>query len=64
VNEPAGDAPGTIVEVTKQSLKVSTGNGLLELREIQTANSKRMPIGQFLAGHRIVSGETLGAAAS
>jgi methionyl-tRNA formyltransferase len=64
VNEPTDDVPGTIVGVAKQSLRVATGNGLLELLEIQTANSKRMPVGQFLSGHRIISGGTLGAAAS
>ena len=64
MNEPTGDAPGTIVGVAKQSLRVATGNGLLELLEIQTANSKRMPVGQFLSGHRIIPGGMLGAAAS
>jgi methionyl-tRNA formyltransferase len=43
-------------------LKVATGNGVLELLEIQTANSKRMSVGQFLAGHRINPGARLGAA--
>jgi methionyl-tRNA formyltransferase len=43
---------------------VATGNGLLELLEIQTANSKRMPVGQFLSGHQIIPGGMLGAAAS
>ncbi len=62
VQEPAQGQPGTILIGAKQSLKVATGNGLLELLEIQTANSKRMSVGQFLAGHRIDSGVRLGAA--
>lgn len=54
------DTPGTIVAVNKQSILVATGDGLLEIREIQTANSKRMAVGQFLAGHRVAVGQQLG----
>lgn len=56
----AQQEPGTIVDVTKQFIQVATGQGLLELTEIQTANSKRMPVGQFLAGHRVTVGARLG----
>lgn len=52
--------PGTIVTVKKQSILVATGDGLLEIREIQTANSKRMAVAQFLAGHRVTVGQQLG----
>jgi methionyl-tRNA formyltransferase len=61
IPEVTRDMPGTIVGATKQSLRVATGNGLLELLEIQPANSKRMAVGQFLAGHRIHPGSRLGA---
>ncbi len=61
VQEPATALPGTVIAVTKQSLRVATGNGVLDLLEIQTANSKRMSIGQFLAGHRVSPGGMLGA---
>ncbi|MBX3326028.1 MAG: methionyl-tRNA formyltransferase [Nitrospira sp.] len=54
------DTPGTIVAVNKQSILVATGDGLLEIREIQTANSKRMAVAQFLAGHRVTVGQQLG----
>ncbi len=54
------DTPGTIVAVTKQSIVVATGDGLLEIWEIQTANSKRMAVAQFLAGHRVTVGQQLG----
>lgn len=60
IHEPVQGRPGTILAGSKQSLKVATGNGVLELLEIQTANSKRMSVGQFLAGHRIGPGEMLG----
>ena len=57
--EPAQEQPGTLLAATKQSLKVATGRGVLELLEIQAANSKRMSAAQFLAGHRINPGEQL-----
>lgn len=58
---PLTDTPGTIVAVNKQAIVVATGDGLLSIHEIQTANSKRMSAGQFLAGHRITAGGQLGA---
>jgi methionyl-tRNA formyltransferase len=54
------DKPGMIVAVNKQAILVATGEGVLEIREIQTANSKRMSVGQFLAGHRVTAGMQLG----
>lgn len=54
------DKPGTIVAVDKQSILVATGEGMLDLREIQTANSKRMPVSQFLTGHKVSAGVQLG----
>jgi methionyl-tRNA formyltransferase len=54
------DKPGTIVAVDKQSILVATGEALLDLQEIQTANSKRMPVSQFLTGHKVTTGMQLG----
>lgn len=56
--------PGTIIGLTKQSIQIATGEGVLELVEIQTANSKRMSVAQFLAGHRVSVGEQFGPGAS
>ncbi len=53
------DKPGTVVAVNKQSILVATGDGLLDIREIQAANSKRMLVGQFLAGHEVTAGRQL-----
>jgi len=53
------EQPGTIIAVTKHSIQVATGEGVLELVEIQTANSKRMTAAQFLAGHRVSMGARL-----
>jgi len=62
--EPAEGRPGTLLAVTKQSLTVATGSGTLALLEIQAANSKRMSVAQFLAGHRLSPGEQLGSGIS
>lgn len=49
--------PGTIIEVTKQSIHVATGDGVLVLKEIQPSNSKRLTVAQYLAGHRVSAGQ-------
>lgn len=49
-------APGTIIDVTKQAIHVATGIGVLVLMEIQPANSKRLTVGQYLAGHPVAIG--------
>ena len=54
------EQPGTIIDVTKHSIQVAAGEGVLELVEIQTASSKRMTVVQFLAGHRVSVGARLG----
>lgn len=52
--------PGTIVEISKQMLRVQTGRGILRLLEIQPANKKRMSVGNYLAGHRLEVGMRFG----
>ncbi|MBX9660516.1 MAG: methionyl-tRNA formyltransferase [Nitrospiraceae bacterium] len=61
---PTTEKPGTIVTVNKQSILVATGEGLLDLQELQLANSKRMSVSQFLAGHRVTMGEQFGSSAA
>lgn len=58
------DKPGTIVAVSKQAIVVATGEGLLDILEIQVANSKRMSVGQFVAGHRVTAGGQLSSSAA
>lgn len=52
--------PGTILEVTKETIIVQTGEDALALREIQLAGKKRMNTSAFLLGYRISAGEKLG----
>lgn len=50
-------APGTIIGVTKQAIQVATGDGVLEMTEVQPANRKRLTVAQFLAGYQVVVGQ-------
>lgn len=62
LDQPAGAAPpGTIVEVKKEGLLVATGRGLLSIAGFQPANSRRMNVAQYLAGHPLTPGLVLGA---
>jgi len=58
--DPAGAAPpaapGTIVAADKDAILVATGAGLLRIMEFQPANSRRMSVAQYLAGHVIQPG--------
>lgn len=48
--------PGTITAVTKQAIRVQTGQGSLNLLEIQPENKKRMHVSDYVAGHRVTIG--------
>ena len=51
--------PGQICEVTKNSLKVQTGEGILVLEEVQLEGKKRMDAGSFLRGVTLEAGASL-----
>ena len=55
-----GSQPGTILAVGQKSFCVETGEGRLEVLEVQPANKKRMSVEQFLQGHALRVHETLG----
>ena len=52
--------PGTVVAVTNEAIHVATGEGVLALLELQPANSRRMAVAQYVAGHPIAVGLQLG----
>lgn len=54
--------PGTIIAVTTDAIHVSTGKGVLAVMELQPANSRRMAVSQYLAGHPVAVGLQLGSA--
>ena len=52
--------PGQIVKVTNDSLAVQTGQGMLEIQELQLEGKKRMDTSSFLRGYVLAEGESLG----
>lgn len=52
--------PGQIVKVTKDSLAVQTGQGMLEIQELQLEGKKRMDTSSFLRGYALAEGESFG----
>ena len=52
--------PGQIVKVTKDSLAVQTGQGMLEIQELQLEGKNRMDTSSFLRGYALAEGESLG----
>jgi methionyl-tRNA formyltransferase len=53
------EAPGTILR-TDDELFATTGEGTLELLELQPAGKRSMPVSEFLRGNRIQIGDRLG----
>jgi methionyl-tRNA formyltransferase len=45
--------PGTILEVTKDKVRVATKSGAVLLRELQASSGKRVTMKQYLAGHAV-----------
>jgi methionyl-tRNA formyltransferase len=64
MNEATSLAPGQIEAVTKDAIHVGTGQGILAIKELQPANSRRMLVAQYLAGHPIQAGTRLSQSAS
>lgn len=56
LDREATGTPGTVAEVTKQSIIVNTGDGLLELLEVQLEGKKRMVTACFLLGYPVTVG--------
>ena len=52
--------PGCVCEITKDSLCVQTGEGVLSLLEVQLEGKKRMEIDAFLRGYSVEKGTVLG----
>lgn len=57
--ENTKEAPGTVVDVAKDSFTVQTGDGCLKILEVQLAGKKRMDAGSFLRGVQMEKGDQL-----
>ncbi len=49
--------PGEVVEAHGDRLRIATGDGALDLLELQAEGKRPMPAREFLAGHRIQPGD-------
>ena len=58
-NEEKKPQPGEVLLVTKDSIHVQTGSGVLVLKEVQLEGKRRMPVRDFLLGCQIKAGEFL-----
>ena len=54
-----GQRPGTILAVGPKSFWVETGEGRIEVLEVQPANKKHMSVEQFLLGYALRAQDTL-----
>ncbi|HJW04332.1 MAG TPA: methionyl-tRNA formyltransferase [Azospira sp.] len=54
--EAGSGEPGQILSADKNGIRVACGEGVLVLTEVQKAGGKRLPVGQFLAGHSLSAG--------
>ena len=52
--------PGTVLSAAPNGLIVSTGKGVLGIREVQLAGKKRMDVSSFIQGRKIRPGTLLG----
>lgn len=48
--------PGEIIQVNKKSFVVKTGDGALEVTQVQAQGGKRMPTDAYLRGHAMIEG--------
>lgn len=51
---------GTVVDVTRDTVRVATGDGLIEILELQPEGRRPMPTRDFLPGHPLRPGMTFG----
>lgn len=57
---PVSQLPGEIITVSKEGIIVATGAQNLIIEELQLEGKRRMKAEEFIAGHKITVGETLG----
>jgi methionyl-tRNA formyltransferase len=52
--------PGEVLAADEHGITVAAGCGAVVLREVQVAGGRRMPVAEFLRGHRLRPGDRLG----
>lgn len=51
--------PGEVLKADAQGIWVQTGDGVLEIGELQKAGKKRMPVSEYLRGNSLLTGAML-----
>jgi methionyl-tRNA formyltransferase len=59
---PAGREPGTILDAASDRLVVATGDGAVQITQLQTEGKRTMTAREFLAGHHLKAGDRFTAA--
>jgi methionyl-tRNA formyltransferase len=59
IPEPVSQPPGTVLKTFPDELRIGTGNGVLQILEIQGASGKRLPVQEFLRGYPLPPGDRL-----
>lgn len=57
---PSTNVPGQIIKITADGFVVGTGQGLLEILEMQPVNKRRMSAKDFVCGYGVTIGDILG----
>ena len=60
LEEKTSKEPGTIIDVTKDGIKVACGDGVLIIKKVQFPNGKPLTIEQYINGHEIEKNIVLG----
>ncbi|MCR5109156.1 MAG: methionyl-tRNA formyltransferase [Lachnospiraceae bacterium] len=58
--EPGRLPAGCIREVTRNGIEIATGDGILNVKELQIEGKKRMDVKDFILGFRMEAGEIVG----
>ncbi|NUM53279.1 MAG: methionyl-tRNA formyltransferase [Candidatus Hydrogenedentes bacterium] len=56
-SDSSSNAPGTVLEVLKDRVHVSTGSGVIAILTIQAPGKRAMPVADFLRGHPVQPGQ-------
>ncbi len=59
IDSTFAQSPGTILDSTRDGIHVATGNGTINIRELQLASRRKMPVHAYLSGHRVNAGSML-----
>lgn len=60
LDEKSQEEPGTIVDVSKEGIKVSCGEGVLLLKTVQFPGGRPMAVSEYIKGHEIKKAVILG----